>query len=126
MTKTILYITGTVVILATSTLLFLNKIDISTMVLFNSTVLTALYSWYTKTMLNKQEILIDAWRDEAIRLDVQNSRKDEVLDNLLTENTKLLEKLKASTEILPELEKTVEDTTETPVEKPKRVRKSKK
>ena len=123
MTKTILYITGTVVLLATSTLLFLNKIDLQTTILFNSTVLTALYGWYTKTMLNQQEILTDTWRNEVIKLDIQNSRKDEFIQSILRNNENLKEALYKQQESEKEV---VEPIIETPVEKPKRVRKPKK
>lgn len=124
MTKTILYITGTVVLLATSTLLFLNKIDLQTTILFNSTVLTALYGWYTKTMLNQQEILTDTWRNEVIKLDIQNSRKDEFIQSILRNNENLKKALYEQKE--SEKEESEKPDVETPVEKTKRVRKPKK
>lgn len=121
--KNLMYILGTVTIIVTSTLLMFNKIDLTTYTLLNTTVLGTLYGWYNKVIVGKQETTIENLKDEVLKLDIQNSRKDEFIQSILRNNENLKEALYKQ----PESEKkVVEPIIETPVEKPKRVRKPKK
>lgn len=121
--KNLMYILGTVTIIVTSTLLMFNKIDLTTYSLLNTTILGALYGWYNKVVVGKQETTIENLKNEVLKLDIQNSRKDEFIQSILRNN----ENLKAALYEQRESEKEVlELTAETPVEKPKRVRKPKK
>lgn len=121
--KNLMYILGTVTIIVTSTLLMFNKIDLTTYSLLNTTVLGTLYGWYNKVIVGKQETTIENLKDEVLKLDIQNSRKDEFIQSILRNN----ENLKAALYEQRESEKEdSEPKVETPVEKPKRVRKPKK
>ena len=121
--KNLMYILGTVTIIVTSTLLMFNKIDLTTYSLLNTTVLGTLYGWYNKVIVGKQETTIEDLKDKVLKLDIQNSRKDEFIQSILRNN----ENLKAALYEQRESEKEVPElTVETPVEKPKRVRKPKK
>ena len=121
--KNLMYILGTVTIIVTSTLLMFNEIDLTTYSLLNTTVLGTLYGWYNKVIVGKQETTIEDLKDEVLKLDIQNSRKDEFIQSILRNN----ENLKAALYEQRESEKVVIEThDETPVEKPKRVRKPKK
>lgn len=121
--KNLMYILGTVTIVVTSTLLMFNKIDLTTYALLNTTILGTLYGWYNKVVVGKQETTIENLKDEVLKLDIQNSRKDEFIQSILRNN----ENLKVALYEQRESEKEVSElTAETPVEKPKRVRKSKK
>ena len=121
--KNLMYILGTVTITVTSTLLMFNKIDLTTYTLLNTTVLGTLYGWYNKVIVGKQEATIKNLKDEVLKLDIQNSRKDEFIQSILRNN----ENLKTALYEQRESEKVVVEThDETPVEKPKRVRKPKK
>ena len=121
--KNLMYILGTVTIIVTSTLLMFNEIDLTTYSLLNTTVLGTLYGWYNKVIVGKQETTIEDLKDEVLKLDIQNSRKDEFIQSILRNN----ENLKTALYEQRESEKVVVEThDETPVEKPKRVRKPKK
>ena len=121
--KNLMYILGTVTIIVTSTLLMFNEIDLTTYTLLNTTVLGTLYGWYNKVIVGKQETTIEDLKDEVLKLDIQNSRKDEFIQSILRNN----ENLKTALYEQRESEKVVIEThDETPVEKPKRVRKPKK
>lgn len=121
--KNLMYILGTVTIIVTSTLLMFNKIDLTTYTLLNTTVLGTLYGWYNKVIVGKQETTIKNLKDEVLKLDIQNSRKDEFIQSILRSNENLKETLYKQQESEKEV---VEPIIETPVEKPKRVRKPKK
>ena len=121
--KNLMYILGTVTIIVTSTLLMFNEIDLTTYTLLNTTVLGTLYGWYNKVIVEKQETTIEDLKDEVLKLDIQNSRKDEFIQSILRNN----ENLKTALYEQRESEKEVVETyDENPVEKPKRVRKPKK
>lgn len=121
--KNLMYILGTVTIIVTSTLLMFNKIDLTTYTLLNTTVLGTLYGWYNEVIVGKQETTIENLKDEVLKLDIQNSRKDEFIQSILRNNENLKEALYKQQESEKEV---VEPIIETPVEKPKRVRKPKK
>lgn len=121
--KNLMYILGTVTIIVTSTLLMFNKIDLTTYTLLNTTVLGTLYGWYNKVIVGKQETTIKNLKDKVLKLDIQNSRKDEFIQSILRNNENLKEALYKQQESEKEV---VEPIIETPVEKPKRVRKPKK
>ena len=121
--KNLMYILGTVTIIVTSTLLMFNEIDLTTYSLLNTTVLGTLYGWYNRIIVGKQETTIENLKDEVLKLDIQNSRKDEFIQSILRNN----ENLKTALYEQRESEKVVVEThDETPVEKTKRVRKPKK
>lgn len=120
--KNLMYILGTVAIIVTSALLMFNEIDLTTYTLLNTTVLGTLYGWYNKVIVGKQETTIEDLKDEVLKLDIQNSRKDEFIQSILRNN----ENLKVALYEQRESEKVVVEThDEIPVEKPKRVRKPK-
>lgn len=121
--KNLMYILGTVTIIVTSTLLMFNKIDLTTYALLNTTILSALYGWYNKVVVGKQETTIENLKNEVLKLDIQNSRKDEFIQSILRNNENLKKALYEQRESEKEV---LELTAETPIEKPKRVRKPKK
>lgn len=132
--KKIIFGAGVVVVLTTLGFMLAGKLDLSTVGLINTTMLGFLYGWYQK--LQKDSLKTDLSLVN-FELEYVKSRNEAILKEsyelsnafieLKSENERLNEKLKASTIIIPELKKVVENTVEEVKEvKPKRKRNIKK
>lgn len=132
--KKVIFGTGILVVLTTLGFMLAGKLNLFTVGLINTSVLGFLYGWYQK--LQKDDIKTDLSLI-SFELDYVKTRNEsllkesvELMDSyvqLKNENETLNEKLKASTAIIPELKKVVENTVEEVKEsKPKRKRNTKK
>lgn len=128
--KNFIFYTGLVTISVTTIFLILQKLDISTFGLINTAVLSVLFGWYKK--LNYTQI-----SNENKQLENEIIFLEQKVNKLDFENLELKKIEKDLKNHLKAYELTVDNlrngfisekiqNTETPVEKPKRVRKPKK
>ena len=122
--KNIIYGAGVVTVLTTLVFMLLGKVDVSTGVMIDTAVLGLLYGIVQK-MENKSTQ--EDFALLSLELDYEKKEKKAILTEarylqsitieLHDRNIELESKLKASTAILPELKKVVEDVVEKPVKK---------
>ena len=137
--KNIIFGTGIVVTLTTLGFVLAGQLELTTFGVINTTVLSILYGWYQK--LTKDDVIEsnNALMDIAEEVIKNTSKELTLMEYQLIETEKLRNqelkayqstvenlrlKLDNTTEILPELQKVVEDPVET--DKPKRKRNTKK
>lgn len=137
--KNIIFGTGIVVTLTTLGFVLAGQLELTTFGVINTTVLSILYGWYQK--LTKDDVIEsnNALMDIVEEVIKNTSKELTLMEYQLIETEKLRDqelkayqstvdnlrlKLDNTTEILPELQKVVEDPVET--DKPKRKRNTKK
>ena len=137
--KNIIFGTGIVVTLTTLGFVLAGQLELTTFGVINTTVLSILYGWYQK--LTKDDVIEsnNALMDIVEEVIKNTSKELTLMEYQLIETEKLRNqelkayqstvenlrlKLDNTTEILPELQKVVEDAVET--DKPKRKRNTKK
>jgi hypothetical protein len=137
--KNIIFGTGIVVTLTTLVFVLVGQLELSTFGVINTTVLSILYGWYQKLIKDDVIESNNALMDIVEEVIKNTSKEITLMECQLIETEKLRDqelkayqstvnnlrlKLDNTTEILPELQKVVEDVVE--ADKPKRKRNTKK
>ena len=137
--KNIIFGTGIVVTLTTLGFVLAGQLELTTFGVINTTVLSILYGWYQKLIKDDVIESNNALMDIVEEVIKNSSKELALMEYQLIETEKLRDqelkayqstvdnlrlKLDNTTEILPELQKVVEDPVET--DKPKRKRNTKK